>query len=78
MSTSANVVEYRIEDAFGNVVKHLRQHLYCKMDWSPILEFSPASEYTITPYGYDEEDEYWEDEPRPLDEFIKRILSNKK
>jgi len=77
MSTSANVVEYSIHDKDGKSVGHLRNHLYCKMDWTPLLEFSPASEYVIFPYGYDEEDELWEDDPIALDEFIKKVLPKK-
>lgn len=58
MSTSANVIEYTVYNKNGRVVKHLRHHLYCKMDWSSLLEFSPASEYVIMPHGYDEEGDY--------------------
>ena len=71
--TSANVVEYRILLS-GNVVGHHRKHAYCKSHFEDLLKFIPASDYEIQAYGYDEEDEYWEDnEIENLETFLKRV-----
>jgi hypothetical protein len=56
MSTSANVIEYRIEKD-GVSVGHYRQHLMCKSHYEELLKYEPLKEHTITPWGYDDEDE---------------------
>jgi hypothetical protein len=68
--TSANVIEYRIERD-GKEVGHHRVNVMCKDRFEELLKFEPYSEHTITAYGYDEEEEYWEDEPGPLLELLK-------
>ena len=76
--TSANVIEYRIEKD-GEEVGHFRKHLLCKLpEYSDLLRYQPTNEYTITPYGYDEEDEYWEDEPENLETFLSKVLPKKR
>jgi len=68
--TSANVIEYRIEKD-GKIVGHHRQHLLCKTNREPLLKFVPASDYIITPWGYDEEEDEWEGKPVNLEKFLK-------
>lgn len=68
--TSANVIEYSIMDKNGKPVGHHRQNIMCKWDTTKLEQFLPASDYIIQAYGYDEEEEYWEDEPVKLDKFL--------
>jgi len=79
MSTSANVVEYDIEKN-DETVGHFRKHVMCKLpDYADLLKFQPLTEHTITANGYDEEEEYWEDEPKNLDVFLRGMITyNKK
>jgi len=71
--TSANVTEYTIFDKNNNKVgNHYQSHL-CKTKWHELLRFSPLENYTIMAWGYDEEEEYWENEPINLKEFLCKI-----
>lgn len=64
--TSANVINYIIYDKDGKQVGTHRQHLLCKTNKEPLLKFVPPSDFTIQAWGYDEEDEIWEDEQGKL------------
>lgn len=70
MSTSANVIEYTItknEEQIG----YFRKHLLTKYpEYSDLLKYEPLRQYEIMAYGYDEDEEYWEDEPKNLEEFL--------
>ena len=68
--TSANVIEYRIERD-GKEVGHHRINVMCKTHFENLLKFEPYSAHKITAYGYDEEEEYWEDKPEPLLKLLK-------
>jgi len=71
MSTSANVVEYRIVNKVtGKEVGHHRQHMMCKTNWETLLQYHPLEDHTIQAYGYDEEEEEWEGEVEPLFDFL--------
>lgn len=60
--TSANVIEYRIEKT-GKNVGYFHKNILCKLpDYSDLLKYQPLNEHRITPFGYDEDEEYWEDE----------------
>ena len=74
MSTSANVIEYDIRHRItGESVAHHRQNIMCKpFDKSHLTKLEPASDYLVYPYGYDEEEELWEDEPIELTDFLKQ------
>lgn len=75
MSTSANVVEFRIVNkTTDKQVGHVRQHLLCKSNWSDLQKYTPVEDHTIQAYGYDEEDEDWEGEVEPLKDFLKKRL----
>ena len=67
--TSANVVEYRIEKD-GVVVGEHRQHALCHTKWHRLFKYTPFSEHTITPWGYDEEEAYCEGKTVTLQEFF--------
>lgn len=71
--TSANVIEYRIENLKGEQVGFYRQHLLCETRWEDLLKFKPLKEHNIVPFGYNEEDEYWEDNLQNLKEFLDKI-----
>jgi len=73
MSTSANVIEYQIKKD-GKNVGHYRQNILCKTHFENLLKFEPLNEHTITPSGYDEEDEYWEDETVNLEVFLSSLI----
>lgn len=78
MSTSANVIEYRIEKNH-ELVSYFRKHLLCKMpEYSELLQYQPLSEYTITATGYDEEEDYWENDSINLEEFMRRMIRSDK
>ena len=46
MSTSANVIEYRIEKD-GKQVGSYRQHLLCKSHYEELLKYQPLGDHTI-------------------------------
>lgn len=73
MSTSANVIEYRIEKN-GISVGSYRQHLMCKSHYEDLLKYKPLKEHTITAWGYDEDDEEWEEKPVNLDVFLREMI----
>lgn len=79
MSTSANVIEYRIMTLDDKNVGLHRQHLLCKEHWEDLLKFQPLENHTIQAYGYDEEDEYWESEDiHNLKEFLDKKAKHNK
>ena len=58
--TSANVIEYTIFNKNGEEVGHHRQNMLCKTNNDGLEKFIPSSDFTIQPWGYDEEEEIWE------------------
>ncbi len=76
--TSSNVIEYSIFDKFGKSVGHHRQNLMCKENYEPLMKFQPFSDYLIQAYGYDEDDEIWEDEPIELSIFLSGYLKRER
>lgn len=69
MSTSANVIEYEIRKD-GKFVGHHRQNLLCEGHYEDLLQFEPLEEYTIFPYGYNEDEEIWEGREQNLKKFL--------
>ena len=69
MPTSANVTEFRIEKE-GRTVDTHRQHAMCKTHWEALLRFVPIEDFTITPYGMDEDYEEWEGATVSLKTFL--------
>ena len=54
------------------MANHFRRNILCRFpEYSDLLKYQPLNEHKITPYGYDEDEEYWEDETIGLDEFMK-------
>ena len=71
--TSANVIEYTITKD-GKRVGHFRKNVMCSLpEYSELLKYTPLDEHQICAYGYDEEDEFWEDEPVNLKEYLIKI-----
>ena len=79
MTTSANVIEYTIYKD-GEEVGNFRKHMMCRLpDYSDLLKYQPLEEHTILPWGYDEEEDQWEDEEMNLNEFLFAMINyNKK
>lgn len=76
--TSANVTNYRIENiTTGKVVGEHSQHAYCIGHWGDLFRFNPPENYTITPYGLDEEEEEWEGDPMNLAVFIEKLKKSR-
>lgn len=75
--TSVNTIYYKIEDLDGKRVGEHSWNFYCKPKWEHLLKYEPAEKFTITPYGYDEEEEEWEDPPQNLETFLRdrKIIS---
>jgi hypothetical protein len=75
--TSANVIEYTIYKN-GKKVGHFRKHLLCKYpDYAELLKYQPLEEHKIQAWGYDEEEEEWEEDIEDLKEFLKKMIYNK-
>ena len=85
MSTSANVIDYTIylnseEDTIEPLkpVGYFSKHLMCTYpDYAELLKYQPLKDYIIIAHGYDEDEEYWEDERENLEVFIGRMKTNK-
>ena len=77
MSTSANVIEYSIETLDGKHVGNYRQNLLCTSHYEDLLKYQPLDQHLITSYGYDEDDEEWEDKSENLEIFINRLVERK-
>lgn len=75
--TSANVIEYRIEKN-KKIIGNFRQNILCKSRLHELLKFMPLSKHVVTPYGYDEEEEYWEGDPENLEIFLKGCVRTNK
>ena len=74
--TSANVIEYEIKDSTGKRIAHHRQNIMCKTNISKLLLIPNPETCTIKPFGYDEEEEYWEGKKERLDKWLKKIQVN--
>jgi predicted glutamine amidotransferase len=75
--TSANITEYTIRNLGGVKIGEYSQHALCYTHWGDLLKFQPLEDYTIQPWGYDEEEEYWEGEETSLKVFIDKLKVNK-
>lgn len=74
--TSSNVIEYTIFNKEKEVVCHHRQNIMCHINNDDLMKYIPASDFTIQSWGYDEEDEYWEENED--DENLEEWLSKNK
>jgi len=79
MTTSANSIEHSIYKGEKNV-GNFRKNVMCRLpDYAELLKYQPLNKHTIQVWGYDEEEETWEDEPENLEKFLKPMMcSNKK
>lgn len=74
--TSANVTYYRILDKSGKEIgEHSHSH-YCKFRWLGLLKYIPLEDHQIQAYWYDEDEEYYEDEPIGLMDFLTKVAKN--
>ncbi|RPI84285.1 MAG: hypothetical protein EHM34_03915 [Nitrosopumilales archaeon] len=72
--TSANVIEYNIIKD-DKIVGHFRKHLLCRLpDYSDLLQYTPLGEHSIQAWGYDEEEELWEDNPVNLEMYLRKMI----
>lgn len=70
--TSANVIEYRIFNKEGKQVGNHRQNFMCKRNNDGLEKFIPIEDFRIQAFGYNEEEEEWEDPKQvPLNEWLK-------
>ena len=75
--TSSNVIEYDILRNDEHV-GHFRKNLMCKLpDFAELLKYQPLKEHTIWEYWYDEEEELVEEGPENLEDFLRKMGSNK-
>jgi len=79
MTTSANSIEYTIFRD-GERVGNFRKNIMCKKpDYAELLKYQPLSEHTIQAWGYDEEEDEWEEKPKNLEKYLRRMIQvNKK
>jgi len=70
--TSANVIEYTIFDKEGKEVGRHRQNVLCARCNDGLEAHTPAEDFTIQPWGYDEEEELWENEPTNLKKWLEK------
>ena len=61
----------------NETVGYYRQNILCKSRYHELLKYQPLSDHTITAWGYDEEDELWENEPKNLKNFLEKIREKK-
>lgn len=74
MPTSANVIEYDIIRG-DKRVGHFRKNIMCRLpEYSDLLEYQPLNEHTIYPYGYDMEEELWEDDGQNLEDYLRKLI----
>lgn len=77
MATSANVIEYTI---FKNqkAVGRFSKNVMCRFpEYAELLKYQPLNEHEIQAWGYDEEEDEWEDEPQNLEAFLTIMKTNK-
>lgn len=78
MTTSANSIEYTI---FKNqkAVGRFRVNIMCRYpDYAELLKYQPLAEHYIQPWGYDEEEDEWEDDEVNLEDFLKSMIYHNK
>ena len=63
MTTSANVIEYSIFKGEEEVGRH-SQNIMCSTCNDGLEKFQPYEDFTIQAWGYDEEEEMWENDKR--------------
>lgn len=79
MTTSANSIEHSIYKGEKNVGNFRKNVMCSKPDYAELLKYQPLKDHTIQVWGYDEEEETWEDKPENLEKFLKSMVrSNKK
>ncbi len=75
--TSTNVTYFTIRDLQGKAVGEHRQHAYCKTNWKSLQQFQPYENFTIQPWGLDEDEEEWYGDINNLRDFVGYLRVNK-
>jgi hypothetical protein len=70
--TSANTIEYTIFDKNNKEVGRHSQNIMCSTCNDGLEKFQPYEDFTIQPWGYDEEEELWENPPVNLKDWISK------
>jgi hypothetical protein len=70
--TSANTIEYTIFDKNNKEVGRHSQNIMCSTCNDGLEKFQPYEDFTIQPWGYDEEEELWESPPVNLKDWISK------
>jgi hypothetical protein len=70
--TSANTIEYTIFDKNNKEVGRHSQNIMCSTCNDGLEKFQPYEDFTIQPWGYDEEEELWENLPVNLKDWISK------
>jgi len=73
MSTSANVIEYRIRKN-SEIVGYHRENIMCKNHFEDLLKYKPLNKHRIQSFGYDEDEEYWEGKSINLEKYLKNLI----
>jgi len=68
--TSANRVNYRIIDKEHKTVGSHSQNIMCKRCNDGLEKFTPASDFKIQPWGYDEDEEEWNSKSINLEKWL--------
>lgn len=68
--TSANIIEYTIFDKNNKKVGGHRQNVMCMTCNDGMEKFQPYEDFTIQSWGYDENEEEWENEQINLKEWL--------
>ena len=53
-------------------IGHHSESIMCTQHPEELLKYLPLNEHTIIPYGYDEEEEYWESPAENLEKYLRR------
>ena len=75
MTTSANSIEHAIYKREKNVGNFSKNIMCSKPDYAELLKYQPLKDHTIRVWGYDEEEDMWEDEPENLENFLKSMVN---
>jgi hypothetical protein len=70
--TSANVFYLSVYDKDEKRVGLHRYNMLTEFNYNNLLVHTPHKEHTVLSWGYDEEEEVWEDEIMNLEEFLKK------
>ena len=68
----SNTIEYTILDKKGIPVGRHSQNVMCLTCNDSLEKYTPAEDYDIQAWGYNDDDSDWEDKPENLAEWLKK------